>query len=429
MNNLDNEQNEEKIENINKPYYTENYTSKKPKNKKNKSGIRVGHLIIVALLSSIIGGTVVFAAFQFVAPILQPSLKSIFGSMVTGEETTENEVKTTENIVHEYITIESTEEYAAAAIAKKVTPSIVGIKIKSFVNNFYFGMQETSGGGSGVIISSDGYIMTNNHVVEPAMKNSTGIDMIEGAEITVVLADKEETSHKAIVVGRDPLTDLAVLKIDASGLTPAELGDSDKLQQGELAVAIGSPGGLMSSVTSGVISALNRKIEVDGVEMNFIQTDASINPGNSGGALVNSKGEVVGINTVKIVAQEYEGLGFAIPINDTKNIVADLMEFNYVTGRPYLGVASNPYFTESYAERNGVPAGVFVDTVMPLSGAYDAGMKEGDIITVFDGVRVKSFAEMVEVLSRHKPEDIIEVEVYREGETLVLEVKLGEKRE
>ena len=228
---------------------------------------------------------------------------------------------------------------AVTKIAKKVGPSIVGIRmVTQSPRSWYYGdsMTQSQYEGSGIIIDSSGYIMTNYHVVQYAdPKNS----MSKNTSLEVFLSDGRQAMAKFI--GGDQRSDLAVIKIDMKKLPKADMGDSDALEVGELAVAIGNPLGLefQGSVTVGVISALNRSITIDDRTMNLIQTDAAINPGNSGGALLNSDGEVIGINTAKISLSGVEGLGFAIPVNEAKTIVDQLIMFGYVKGRPYIGIS------------------------------------------------------------------------------------------
>lgn len=401
--------------------YRNGYYSEKTR----KSGIRPLHLVIVALLSSILGGGIVFTVFQFITPIVQPAVNSYFSRLVSTDSISGN---TTEYVTTrvEYEIKET--ESPVVAVAEKVGPSIVGIKATARVQDFWFGSMETGGDGSGIIISEDGYILTNNHVIADVMDGDRGTKMLNGAKIEVTLAGDNSKTYPATVVGRDAKTDVAVLKINASGLTPAELGDSDSLKLGELAVAIGNPGGFTGSVTAGIISGLERSLEVGRQKYTLIQTDAAINPGNSGGALCNSKGQVIGINTVKITAVGFEGLGFAIPINDAKAIFEDLIEYNYVRGRPFLGISPDSRFTKDVADRNRVPEGVLVYEVVPLSGAYKAGVKVGDIITEFDGMRIKNYNELVDAITAHKPGDTVELKIYRNGETITLQATLEEDK-
>lgn len=381
-------------------------------------------MLIVALISSVIGGALVGAWLQFGAPA------------VAGKNTEISSNSSLQAKPVKQIEIINSTESPVTAIAEKVSPSIVGIQVTYRTQDWWFGVQESSGSGSGIIIRSDGYILTNNHVIEEAM--SSGNKMAQGASIEVILPNRENESYDAEVIGRDEKSDLAVLKVDLSELPAADLGDSDALKVGELAVAIGNPGGLefMGSVTSGIISGLNRTIQLsDSKELKVIQTDAAINPGNSGGALVNSKGEVIGVNTVKISATGYEGLGFAIPINTAKEIADHLINNGYVKGRPQLGVSFDPRYTEEIAQRNNAPVGLLVAEVLPLSGAYNAGVKVGDIITEFNGVSVKSFNELETEKNKCKAGDKITLKIYRvndsdvsKGEYMTLNVTLGEDK-
>jgi len=401
-------------------FYTESY--RKPKYKKNGGFMR---LALVAVISSILGGAVTFAAFQFLMPAIGPSASNL------NKNTYHQTVASQKNDSPVYKKIEIAQyDSPVTAIAEKVSPSIVGIRVTATMRDFFFGERQGSGEGSGIIIRSDGYIMTNNHVIESALVDrSTKIK--SGSKIEVILPNQMDKPYTAQVIGRDLKTDLAVLKIDVDGLPAVEMCNSDELKVGELAVAIGNPGGLeyMGSVTVGVISGLNRRIQTeDGRNMNLIQTDASINPGNSGGALVNSRGQVIGVNTIKIAAQGYEGLGFAIPINTAREITNNLIEYKYVKGRPQLGVSIDPRFNETIAKQYNVPSGLLVADVVPLSGAYKAGIQRGDIITKFDGTRVTTFEKLEELKNKHKPGDEVEVEVYRDGETLKLKVVLTEDK-
>ena len=225
------------------------------------------------------------------------------------------------------------------SVAQKVLPSVVGIKVTYPVRSYWSGNSSTvEAAGSGVIISKDGYILTNNHVISASSSESSYYSIGEATEITVKLYN-DETTYPATVVGSDAKTDLAVLKINKDNLTAAELGDSDSVLVGEWCMAIGNPLGMESSVSAGLVSALNREVtDEDGKKYHVIQTDAAINSGNSGGALVNSKGQVIGINTIKVSGSGIEGLGFAIPINSTVSVTNDLIKYNKVI-RPYMGVA------------------------------------------------------------------------------------------
>ena len=223
-------------------------------------------------------------------------------------------------------------------VANKVRPSIVGITVEYSVNSIFYRNYTTNSTakaeGSGIIISEDGYILTNNHIVNTS-SSSSYYEVGKANKVTVYLYN-DETAYDAEIIGTDEQTDLAVIKIDKTGLTAAELGDSDSVQVGEFSMAIGNPLGMQSSVTAGMISAVNREVtDSDGKTYKLIQTDAAINSGNSGGALVNSKGQVIGVNTLKLSGTGIEGMGFAIPINSTKEIYSQLIQYNKVK-RPYI---------------------------------------------------------------------------------------------
>lgn len=282
-------------------------------------------------------------------------------------------------------------------IAKKVSPSIVAIEITANQTDVFGKRYESSGTGSGIIIDNKGHIVTNNHVVEGA------------SALTVILQDG--TKLKANLVGRDATTDLAVIKVDKTGLPAAELGDSSKLAVGELAVAIGSPMGtnFAGSVTAGIISGVNRELALGDKTMNLIQTDAAINPGNSGGALVNEKGQVIGINTVKLAQSSVEGMGFSIPINEAKPIITELIENKKIV-RPYLGIQGNTV-TEADSQRFGLAQGVYVYQVVPGSGADQAGIESGEVITKIENQKITTIEQLVSLISNKKAGDKVTVEV------------------
>lgn len=322
--------------------------------------------------------------------------------------------------VHDKPAVKTEQKLSAArntpivAAAKKVGPAVVGITNKAYVRDFFNRTQLMERGtGSGVIYDKAGYIATNNHVVEGA------------SEIIVSLSDGRTVKGK--VLGADAVTDLAVVKIDADNLTVATFGDSDTLQVGEPAIAIGNPLGLefRGSVTAGVISALNRSIEVGERKFNLIQTDAAINPGNSGGALVNADGEVVGINSAKVAVSGVEGIGFAIPINTAKPILQELAERGRIA-RPYLGASlMDQEIADRYGFEINLHGGIFLVKVVPGSPAAKADIRPGDIILSFNGNKVKTALDLRTVLSKCKVGDRAEVTIMRNGQresrTVVLE--------
>lgn len=318
------------------------------------------------------------------------------------------------------------------AVAQKVLPSVVGINVEYSVNTIFSQSSSTAeAAGSGVIISTDGYILTNNHVVNSASSNSNTsmyYSLGEATKLTVTLYN-DDTEYEAKIVGTDEQTDLAVIKIDKNDLTAASLGDSDSVQVGEWCMAVGNPLGMNSSVSSGSVSAVNRTItDSDGKKYTLIQTDAAINSGNSGGALVNSKGEVIGINTIKASGTGIEGLGFAIPINSTKSITQDLIQYKKVI-RPYIGVtASN--ITENTIKANpraNLVIGCYIREVSDYSPAQKAGLKVGDIITKIDGKSVKTMDELNDIKNTHKVGDKISLTYNRDGKEETIELTLTEQ--
>lgn len=312
---------------------------------------------------------------------------------------------------------------AVTEIAKKVGPSIVGIRmsITSQRSGFYSsGTQESE--GSGIIIGKDGYIMTNYHVVQYAdPKSGSSANTV----LEVFLPDKRQA--KAKFIGGDAVTDLAVIKVDLTNLPVAELGDSSKLEVGETAVAIGNPLGMefAGSVTVGVVSALNRTI--DNEALNLIQTDAAINPGNSGGALVNSQGQVIGINSAKIADTGVEGLGFAIPINEAKPVIDQLKLFGYVKGRPFIGISGQD-ITQTISRVYNLPVGIYVTDVTAGSGADKAGIINGDVITSIAGKAITSINDLDTIKIGYKAGDTVDVTIVRNGVTKKLKLTFSEEK-
>jgi len=274
--------------------------------------------------------------------------------------------------------------------------------------------ERPGGSGSGVILSEDGYIVTNNHVIENA------------SSIEITLNDKR--AFRAEVVGTDPTTDIALLKIEASGLTPMHFGNSDDLRIGEWVLAVGNPFNLTSTVTAGIVSAKARNINILTADLkieSFIQTDAAVNPGNSGGALVNTRGQLVGINTaIASRTGSFSGYSFAVPASIVSKVVADLKEFGVVQ-RAILGVQLRDINSEFAKEKKlSTLEGVYIVNVMERGAAQLAGIKEGDIITAIEGVRIKSMAELQEQVGRYRPGNIIQVTVLRKDKEHKFEVEL-----
>ena len=310
--------------------------------------------------------------------------------------------------------ISSARNTPAVYAAKTVGPAVVGITNKAIARDWFDNPVETEGVGSGVIFKSDGYIVTNNHVINGAK------------ELIVSLSDGR--SLKGKVIGADEVTDLAVVKIDAKDLPTATFADSDQIVVGEPAIAIGNPMGLefRGSVTSGVVSALNRTLDNSDSRVKLLQTDAAINPGNSGGALVNADGEVIGINSVKLAANGVEGMGVAIPSNTVQSVIKELMDKGYVA-RPYLGVSVfDPETAARYGYSLAIDKGVYVFKLV-LGGPSDkAGLQRVDIILKADGDEVNSIGDLRAKVSAHKVGDTITLTIDRNNHERTVDVTLEE---
>lgn len=352
-------------------------------------------LVIVALIGGIVGGALVSVLFN--------------GDISIQE--------TTESVTSKYEITKT--DSPVVAISAKVSPSVVGIKVTYSYELFRGFSTETEGEGSGIIYSEDGYIVTNYHVIQEAIDSET-------AKVEVALEGSEEWVE-AKIIGHDEVTDLAVIKIDKKGLQPAEFGKSSDLKVGDIAVAIGNPLGqeFAGTVTSGIVSALNRTVTTDGRTYELIQTDAAINTGNSGGALANSKGEVIGINTVKIVATGVEGIGFAIPSDEALPIIKELIE-NKKISRPSIGIGGINV-TETIAKAYNMQVGVYVSEVMKDSPAEKAGFKAGDIIIKAEDKEIKTMEELNNIKYKYKVGDKFKVTVLRDSKEVELIVTLGEE--
>jgi len=330
------------------------------------------------------------------------------------EETEELPVETANGLLEETQIEPVSPGSGLPDIIELVMPAVVGVNKHVYISRFGEQSLQEIESGSGVIVSSDGYIITNQHVVE------------NGDKITVLIPDKGR--FEAELIGSDALTDLALLRIEASGLTDMAIGDSDKVRVGETAVAIGNPlGYFQQSVTAGIISAIGRQVRVPGSEYvyTFIQTDALVNPGNSGGPLVNIKGEIIGINTAKISLVGVEGIGLAIPSNTVKRVMNDLLEHGRVI-RPHLGVVIDDWIDYSGLEPE---KGVLIVDVDPASAAGQVGLIPGDIIVAIDGQDVLYLAQLFDRLFSYYPGDTVTVIYYRDGQRTEVAVTLGERPE
>lgn len=381
------------------------FSVKPPKQKKAKKKGKYGAGVVVAasLLAAVIGAGSGIAAVTLTSRgnnTSTPITSNVSGSNVN-------------------INIDETAESVVEAVAEKVTPSVVGIRTTTSVRSFFGGSNESTGEGSGVVYSADGYIITNYHVISGAVTNKSG------SKVEVFTDTLDSKSYEATVVGYNISTDLAVIKIDAKGLTPVEFSDSSKLKVGQYVITVGNPGGLefMDSVTYGVISGLNRVVSSDsGVKL--IQTDAAINPGNSGGALVNTKGQLVGINSSKIVSEEFEGMGFAIPSNTVAEICKSIIE-KQNDPEPYIGVTISEKYTASVLKYYGYPSGAVISSVADGSPADSAGLAKGDIITEFDGTEITEYSMFDSLLQKCKPDDKVNIKIYRNGRYYTTTVTVG----
>ena len=383
-----------------------------PKKKKKFNGKRVARSAVALVLAAAMGfaGGFVGAKFggsgkvviQQVAPSSTADSASGSDSSITAASSSGSSLTTEQ-------------------VADLVSPSVVVITTEQVVYSqwsWYGQNQVESGAGSGVIISSDGYILTCAHVVDGA------------STITVTIGDKDYT---ATLVGEDTTSDIAVIKIDADGLTPATVGNSDSLKVGQSVMAVGNPlGELGGTVTGGMISALNRSVTIQGSSsvntMSLIQMDASVSPGNSGGGLFNMNGELVGIVNAKSSSSDAEGLGFAIPINDAIKVAQELLENGYVTGRPYLGITYLAVTDAQTAQQLGVNAyGVYIVDVTKGGPADQAGLKAGDRIVSIDGTEIAQKDDLGTLMQQHTAGDTLSITVARDGQMQTVSLTLGEK--
>lgn len=363
-------------------------------------------------------------------------------SSTVSDDDTDNEKKPSSSLSAKNVSLIETADSDGTAltieeIVQKVLPSVVGIEsqftVTSANNGYYYGFgnipstSSATGTGTGVVITEDGYIVTNAHVI---YDSEYGAGLADSIKVHM----NDDDSYDAEVVGYDTDCDLAVLKIKADGLTAAEFGDSDNLLLGESVVAIGNPLGfdLMNTVTSGIVSGLNRNITINDKAMNLIQTDTAINEGNSGGPLINKKGQIVGINSSKMSSSygsaSIEGIGFAIPSNEVSKIVDDLMEYGYVTGKPQLGISCQDV-TDTISQMYNMPVGIYVTDVSRNSAADEAGLQSGDVIVAVDDKEVSTSEELNAEKNKHSAGDTIEITYIRSGKEKTTEVVLDEVKQ
>ena len=419
-NNQENETNNSKFKAVSNP---NNYKAVYEMDSKPKKKFNFGRTVVVPFFSGIVGCAVVLGTCF--------GIPTIRNQIIGNANSNSNSSNSSSSPTAGYVDQVSLSNYSDTAVyaANKILPSIVGIEIEYNVTSMFsiFGGNQTSTAtatGSGIIISDDGYILTNNHVVSSSEAEAY-YQVSEATKVTVTLFN-DDTKYDATIVGTDEETDLAVIKIDATGLTKAEFADSDSIKVGEFAMAVGSPLGLQSTITCGVVSAINREVtDSDGKTYTLIQTDAAINAGNSGGALVNSEGKVIGVNTLKLTGNDVEGMGFAIPINSTTDITSQLIQYSKVR-RPYIGITGMDLDAET-AKKNNLVEGIYVKDVETFSAAEKAGIKIGDVIIQADGKDIKTMDELNEIKNSHNIGDEMKIKVNREGEEKDLTITLGEQ--
>jgi serine protease Do len=399
----------EVVEETNKGQYTDYFAmdkyeettnqskvSKKPRRKGlGKVAAVVAGALVCAVLGGAVGGTGVYLLYK---------------DKITSNSNKTNSNGNTITYNASTVTTSATKDgLSAVEIAKKVSPAVVGVSVKSIVRNNYSFITEQDGIGSGFIINEEGYILTNYHVISGAQ------------QVKVILSDGTEVNAK--VINYDSEQDIAVIKITDNIKVPGvvELGDSSQVQSGEDVIAIGNPLGkeFSSSVTKGIVSNANRKLQTDdGKQVSYIQTDAAISPGNSGGPLINSRGQVIGINAAKKVGEGVEGIGFSIPINTVKERLDAL-------SKPILKLGISVRDVDAAtAKANDIQEGIYIVDVAEFSAAEKAGVNRGDLIISFDGTRVKTVDELNKLKEKHKEGDVVKITVLRDKKEVTLNVTL-----
>lgn len=417
--------------------------NKKPKKK--HTGLKVAAFVLAMVLVS--GGSIgVYEGIRSSNADNSSSIVASNDSSAAESSTGDSSSSKKSDSSQSWIQLASTNgSMSVADIVKKVTPSVVGVQSTFSSSNgsnnnpmngyggfFGYGShgnngsQGMTGVGTGIIMSKDGYIVTNAHVI---YDDEYGYG--EASSVQIQMSD-EETTYDARIVAYDKEADIAVLKIDADNLTPAEFGDSSSCEVGEMVVAIGNPLGLQfqNTVTCGIISALDRKVTINDNTMTLIQTDTAINNGNSGGPLINSSGQVIGINSAKMSSTysgeaTVEGIGFAIPMSEAKSIVDDLINYGYVTGRPQLGISCQDV-TEAVSQAYNIPVGAYIFSVTAGGAADQAGLQPGDVITGIQDQTISTTEELNAVKNQYKAGDTITLTYVRAGETKKVDVTLAE---
>lgn len=380
---------------------TNNAKPKKQKVKKQKKPASRGFVAAILIISILASGAVGFGGGY---------LANKLGSTSNSHGININKVDSSSNATNTSVSSET-----ASSVVKKAADSVVEIRTESVVTGQFNRQYVAQGAGSGVIASADGYIITNNHVIDGA--NSIKVTLRDG-----------QTSYDAKLIGTDAENDIALIKVEAEGLTPATFGDSSNLAVGDYVVAIGNPlGELGGTVTDGIISSLAREVTIENQNMTLLQTNAQINPGNSGGGLFNANGELIGIVNAKESATEVEGIGFAIPVNNALKVINDLKAYGYVTGKVDLGMEFVDINSTETAFYYGVnKTGCYILSVTSESNADKAGFKSGDLINSVDGKEVTKSAEIDAILDKKEVGDKVKFNVIRNGKKIDLELTLAE---
>ncbi len=379
-----------------------------PKQPKPKRTFSVGAVIICILLSVVLSASVSVSILMF-------ANKNDSGNTSSGAPVADDSNNSGMSVIVDSSILETTVE----DVYEKASPSVVGIRATSVSHGFFGGNNLSE--GSGVVYTADGYIITNYHVIETAVTGQGSESAIE-----VFFASDPKTPVSATVVGYNISADLAVVKVEKTGLPAVTLGNSDSIKVGQCAIAIGCPGGLefMGSVSYGIISGLNRSITIDSIgEMKLIQTDAAINPGNSGGALLDAEGKLIGINSSKLVDESFEGMGFAIPVNHMKEVVTDIIE-NKDNPSPYIGIEIYTY-NSAYLDKYGYPHGAVIKSVVEGGPADKARLEAGDIITEFNSVAIEEYTDFFDEFEKCEPGSKVAVKIYRYGKYYTTTVTIG----
>ena len=404
-------------------YYTPRERPEKvrPARQREKRKIRLGAAIALCLICAMLGGMLGSGIFY---SLTEKRIDAVEQALAATAQAAQQNTDTVDAVgewpgVRAGSVVNNSGALPAAQVYEQACGQVVGITSTVTTTNF-FGM--TSSGavsGSGFVLSEDGYIITNYHVIEYADKG--------GQAIKVILHDG--TEYEASIVGKEEINDLAVLKIEATGLSPVSAGDSDAIRVGDEVYAVGNPlGELEFSMSTGHVSALNRVVSTEEAEaINMFQIDAAVNPGNSGGPVYNDRGEVIGVVTAKYSDSGVEGLGFAIPINDAIRIAEDLVTNGYVTGKAYLGVWMDERYNSMAAQYFNMPLGAYISKVEPGSAAAKAGLESGDIITAIDDVTVETYAELRTAIREYSAGDSATLTVYRAGESKSVTVIFDER--